>query len=70
MQKSSKRYSFCAIQDLNASKLFADEASAIYERATTTVLKRNPLVYYVYAEFEEVRSNCYVIMSLFFSALM
>jgi cleavage stimulation factor subunit 3 len=38
-----------------AGKVFADEASALYERATTTVLKNCVLLYFAYADFEESR---------------
>ena len=41
-------------QDQNAGKLFADEAAAVYERAITTLLKDNMLLYFAYADFEEV----------------
>ncbi|XP_049512262.1 cleavage stimulation factor subunit 3-like isoform X3 [Dermacentor silvarum] len=41
--------------DLNAGKLFSDEAAAIYERATTTLLRKNTLLYFAYADFEESR---------------
>ena len=34
--------------------MFADEAAAIYERAITTLLKNNMLLYFAYADFEEV----------------
>ncbi len=45
------------LQDQNAGKLFADEAAAIYERAITTLLKNNMLLYFAYADFEEVWSK-------------
>jgi len=35
--------------------VFADEAAGLYERATTTVLKNCVLLYFAYADFEEVR---------------
>ncbi|XP_064490288.1 cleavage stimulation factor subunit 3-like isoform X2 [Ornithodoros turicata] len=41
--------------DLNAGKMFSDEAAAVYERATTTLLKKNMLLYFAYADFEEGR---------------
>ncbi|KAG0424775.1 hypothetical protein HPB47_027996, partial [Ixodes persulcatus] len=41
--------------DLNAGKLFSDEAAAVYERATTTLLRKNTLLYFAYADFEESR---------------
>jgi len=37
-----------------SGKLFADEAAGLYERATTTVLKNCTLLYFAYADFEEV----------------
>lgn len=40
--------------DQNASKLFAEEASNTYERATTGLLKDCLLLYLAYADFEEV----------------
>lgn len=36
-------------------KAFADESAAMYERATTTVLKNSMLLYFAYADFEESR---------------
>lgn len=41
--------------DLNAGKMFSDEAAAMYERATTSLLKHNMLLYFAYADFEEGR---------------
>lgn len=41
--------------DLNAGKLFSDEAAAIYDRATTTLLRKNTLLYFAFADFEESR---------------
>ncbi|KAK7107878.1 cleavage stimulation factor subunit 3-like [Littorina saxatilis] len=41
--------------DQNAGKLFADEAAAIYERSTTSLMKSNMLLYFAYADFEETR---------------
>jgi len=37
-----------------SGKVFADEAAGLYERATTTVLKNCTLLYFAYADFEEV----------------
>lgn len=34
--------------------MFADEAGSVYERAVTTLMKNNMLVYFAYADFEEV----------------
>ena len=41
-------------QDQNAGKMFADEAAALFERAITTTMKGNMLIYFTYADFEEV----------------
>ncbi|KAJ9595491.1 hypothetical protein L9F63_013313, partial [Diploptera punctata] len=41
--------------DVTAAKLFSDEAAAVYERATSTLLKKNMLLYFAYADFEEGR---------------
>jgi len=38
-----------------SGKVFADEAAGLYERATTTMLKNCTLLYFAYADFEEVR---------------
>ena len=43
------------MQDQTAGKLFADEAAAIYERAINSLMKKNTLIYFAYADFEEVR---------------
>lgn len=43
------------MQDINAAKVFADEAANILERAINGVLSRNSLLYYAYADFEEGR---------------
>jgi hypothetical protein len=34
--------------------MFADEAAALFERAITTTMKGNMLIYFTYADFEEV----------------
>ncbi|XP_063217787.1 protein suppressor of forked [Bacillus rossius redtenbacheri] len=41
--------------DVNAAKLFSDEAATIYERATASLLSKNMLLYFAYADFEEGR---------------
>ncbi|XP_070535055.1 cleavage stimulation factor subunit 3-like [Ptychodera flava] len=41
--------------DVNNSKIFSDEAASIYERAITTLMKKNMLLYFAYADFEESR---------------
>lgn len=40
---------------MNNSKLFSDEAANIYERAIGTLLKKNMLLYFAFADYEEVR---------------
>jgi hypothetical protein len=44
-----------SLQDVNAAKLFSDEAAVVYERATASLLKKNMLLYFAYADFEEGR---------------
>lgn len=44
-------------QDMNNAKLFSDEAANIYERAISTLLKKNMLLYFAYADYEEVSKN-------------
>lgn len=39
---------------MNNAKLFSDEAANIYERAISTLLKKNMLLYFAYADYEEV----------------
>uniref|UniRef100_A0A803K930 Cleavage stimulation factor subunit 3 n=1 Tax=Xenopus tropicalis TaxID=8364 RepID=A0A803K930_XENTR len=41
--------------DMNNAKLFSDEAANIYERAISTLLKKNMLLYFAYADYEESR---------------
>ncbi|XP_077999834.1 cleavage stimulation factor subunit 3-like [Glandiceps talaboti] len=41
--------------DVNNAKIFSDEAASIYERAITTLMKKNMLLYFAYADFEESR---------------
>lgn len=43
-----------APQDMNNSKVFSDEAANIYERAIGTLLKKNMLLYFSFADYEEV----------------
>lgn len=51
---------------MNNAKLFSDEAANIYERAISTLLKKNMLLYFAYADYEEVNQN----ISLFSQTLM
>uniref|UniRef100_A0A6I8S1X9 Cleavage stimulation factor subunit 3 n=1 Tax=Xenopus tropicalis TaxID=8364 RepID=A0A6I8S1X9_XENTR len=41
--------------DMNNAKLFSHEAANIYERAISTFLKKNMLLYFAYADYEESR---------------
>lgn len=45
-------------QDMNNAKLFSDEAANIYERAIGTLLKKNMLLYFSFADYEEVGVAC------------
>lgn len=47
---------------MNNSKLFSDEAANIYERAIGTLLKKNMLLYFSFADYEEVsvRPFCFL----------
>ncbi|XP_064627330.1 cleavage stimulation factor subunit 3-like [Lineus longissimus] len=51
--------------DQNAGKLFAEEASSMYERAITTLLKENMLLYFAYADFEESRMKYEKVHSIY-----
>ncbi|XP_047476364.1 protein suppressor of forked-like isoform X2 [Penaeus chinensis] len=53
LQESSKLLSEKG--DVNASKIFSEEAAQIYERAISGPLRRNQLLYFAYADFEESR---------------
>ena len=39
---------------MQGSKLLAEEASSLYERAISSLMKNNMLLYFAYADFEEV----------------
>lgn len=43
--------------DQQSGRTFAEEAASMYERAISGVLKKNALIYFAYADFEEV---CYL----------
>lgn len=47
-------------QDMNNAKLFSDEAANIYERAISTLLKKNMLLYFSFADYEEVRLSALI----------
>lgn len=51
---NSPCFFFFDAQDQTAGKMFADEAAAIYERAINSLMKKNMLIYFAYADFEEV----------------
>ena len=48
------RSSYSLLQDMQGSKLLAEEASSLYERAISGLMKNNMLLYFAYADFEEV----------------
>ena len=52
-------------QDITGGQKLADEAASFYERATSTLLKKNLLLYFAYADFEEVCQILVVFMSCF-----
>lgn len=59
---------------MNNAKLFSDEAANIYERAISTLLKKNMLLYFSFADYEEVRpsaplNQCDSLVLLEFKAL-
>lgn len=41
--------------DVNAAKTLSDEAATMFERATSTLLSKNMLLYFAHADFEEGR---------------
>nr|XP_002126480.1 cleavage stimulation factor subunit 3 [Ciona intestinalis] len=41
--------------DTNSSKILSDEASSLYERAISSLMKSNTLIHFAYADFEEGR---------------
>ncbi|XP_017774407.1 PREDICTED: protein suppressor of forked [Nicrophorus vespilloides] len=41
--------------DVTAAKLFSEEAANMFERATSTLLNKNILLYFAYADYEEGR---------------
>lgn len=41
------------LQDVDASKMYLDQASNMYERAKSSVLKNSLLLHFAYADFEE-----------------
>ena len=51
------------LQDAKFGERWAEEASIMYERATTGPLKNSLLLHFAYADFEEV-SGCGLLLSL------
>ena len=51
--------------DMNNAKLFSDEAANIYERAISTLLKKNMLLYFAYADYEESRMKYEKVHSIY-----
>uniref|UniRef100_A0A3P9IU79 Cleavage stimulation factor subunit 3 n=1 Tax=Oryzias latipes TaxID=8090 RepID=A0A3P9IU79_ORYLA len=51
--------------DMNNSKLFSDEAANIYERAIGTLLKKNMLLYFAFADYEESRMKFEKVHSIY-----
>ena len=43
------------LKDVTAAKQFSEDAGAVFERATSTLLKNNMLLHFAYADFEEGR---------------
>lgn len=43
--------------DMNGGKKMGDEASELYRRATNVLMKKNPLIHFAYANFEEARGR-------------
>uniref|UniRef100_A0AAR2JYZ7 Cleavage stimulation factor subunit 3 n=1 Tax=Pygocentrus nattereri TaxID=42514 RepID=A0AAR2JYZ7_PYGNA len=51
--------------DMNNAKLFSDEAANIYERAISTLLKKNMLLYFSFADYEESRMKYEKVHSIY-----
>ena len=49
---------FVILQDMQGSKVLGDDAAALYERAITGLMKHSMLLYFAYADFEEVTKKC------------
>ncbi|XP_036595701.1 cleavage stimulation factor subunit 3-like [Trichosurus vulpecula] len=45
----------CEKGDMSSAKIFSSEVANIYERAISTLLKKNMLLYFAYADYEEGR---------------
>ena len=42
---------------MQGSKVLGDETAAMYERAITGIMKHSMLLYFAYADFEEVKKS-------------
>ena len=42
---------------MQGSKVLGDETAAMYERAITGIMKHSMLLYFAYADFEEVKKK-------------
>ncbi|XP_023672542.1 cleavage stimulation factor subunit 3 isoform X2 [Paramormyrops kingsleyae] len=51
--------------DMNNAKLFSDEAANIYERAIGNLLKKNMLLYFSFADYEESRMKYEKVHSIY-----
>ena len=45
---------------MQGSKVLGDETAAMYERAITGIMKHSMLLYFAYADFEEVKKKSYL----------
>lgn len=51
--------------EMHAGKRLGDEAAELYKRATGQLMKRNPLIHFAYANFEESRGNYETVTSIY-----
>ncbi|XP_039254764.1 cleavage stimulation factor subunit 3-like isoform X1 [Styela clava] len=51
--------------DTNSSKILADEAASMYERATSNLMKDNMLIHFAYSDFEEGRMKFEKVHSIY-----
>ena len=56
-------FTLVSLQDMQGSKVLGDEAAGIYERAINGLMKDSMLIYFAYADFEEV-TECLLTFSL------
>ena len=55
--------------DQNASKLFAEEAANVYEKGISGLLKNTLILYFAYADFEEVSTLALICVRIYWSIL-